>query len=224
MVIKASKERLRDSLTGRAEGFTLIELIVVILIIGVLSTITVPIFHKALLKAKQKEASMIVSSYIKAAKSYYAEHGQLPRHTGQLGQYVSVVGCFTFGAKWCQADKPSGKHPSLTINWDGTDVNYPGLTTSQFFSISGNYVILFSSYGPGGKLGYNDKWKIVATPVDSSGGHFQLNGYEVRGCWNPKEQITKIWQTNENPFTGFNFSNYPGADTIARKRIRETNC
>ena len=48
-------------------GFTLVELIVVVMMIGILSSIAMTQFMSAADKAKQKEASAIVASMIKSA-------------------------------------------------------------------------------------------------------------------------------------------------------------
>ena len=51
------------------EGFTLVELIVVVMMIGILSSIAIPQFMTSADKAKQKEATGIVSALVKAATS-----------------------------------------------------------------------------------------------------------------------------------------------------------
>lgn len=56
-------------------GFTMIELMIVVAIIGFLSIISVPSFLKFLSKAKRAEAYMNLGSLYVAQKSYWAEHG-----------------------------------------------------------------------------------------------------------------------------------------------------
>jgi prepilin-type N-terminal cleavage/methylation domain-containing protein len=56
-------------------GFSLIELMVVIAIIALLAMIAVPNFNRFLAKAKRAEAYMNLSSIYAAEKAYHAEHG-----------------------------------------------------------------------------------------------------------------------------------------------------
>ena len=71
-------------------AFTLVELIVVVVIIGILSSIAIPSFQNASEKAKQKEASSMLASYAKAAQAYYTEYSQLAVSPRNLGEYVTV--------------------------------------------------------------------------------------------------------------------------------------
>ena len=73
----------------KQEGFTLAELIVVVVIIGILSSIAIPSFQNASDKAKQKEVSTLISA-IKAAQAYKTEYGGSLFYTNQLGEYVST--------------------------------------------------------------------------------------------------------------------------------------
>lgn len=55
------------------KAFTLIELMVVIVIIGILATLAIPKFNEASVKAKVSEAPTILSSYDNAQLAYLAE-------------------------------------------------------------------------------------------------------------------------------------------------------
>ena len=57
------------------KGFTLIELLVVVLIIGILSSVALPQYTKAVRKARIVEARTILSSLIKAEDLYILENG-----------------------------------------------------------------------------------------------------------------------------------------------------
>jgi type IV pilus assembly protein PilA len=56
------------------QGFTLVELLVVIVIIGVLTAIALPSFLNQTVKAKQSEAKQKVSTMIKAQQSWRTEN------------------------------------------------------------------------------------------------------------------------------------------------------
>ena len=59
----------------KRQGFTLIELMIVIAIIGFLAMVSVPSFMRFLAKAKRAEAYMQLNSIYAAEKAYWAEHG-----------------------------------------------------------------------------------------------------------------------------------------------------
>jgi type IV pilus assembly protein PilA len=56
-------------------GFSLIELMIVVAIMGFLAMLAVPNFMRFLSKAKRAEAYMNLSSIYAAEKAYFAEHG-----------------------------------------------------------------------------------------------------------------------------------------------------
>ena len=93
------------------EGFTLVELIVVVMMIGILSSIAIPQFMTAADKAKQKEATAIVASMIKAATAFNTEYGSLPEDMGDMSEYARFQRCVhpeaaKYGAGVCKNHKP----------------------------------------------------------------------------------------------------------------------
>lgn len=58
------------------EGYTLIELMIVVAIVAFLSMIAVPTFMSFLAKAKRAEVYMNLGSIYVAQKAYWAEHGR----------------------------------------------------------------------------------------------------------------------------------------------------
>ena len=58
----------------RAKGFTLVELVIVIVIVGILSIVAVPIYRGYTRKAMGTEAKSLLGSIQTAQKVYYAEN------------------------------------------------------------------------------------------------------------------------------------------------------
>ena len=59
----------------KSKGFTLVELIIVIVIVGILSIVAVPIYRGYTKKAIATEAKALLGSIATAEKVYYAEFG-----------------------------------------------------------------------------------------------------------------------------------------------------
>lgn len=65
----------------KQNGFTLVELLIVIMIIGILATMAVPQYNKMVNKAKWTEAVSILGQLKNACEIYYAEHSKYPNST-----------------------------------------------------------------------------------------------------------------------------------------------
>ncbi len=74
MIKKQLEDHKRMLLTSR-DGFTLVELMVVVAIIGILAAIGVPQFQKFQAKARQSEAKGALSALYQVQKAYNAESG-----------------------------------------------------------------------------------------------------------------------------------------------------
>jgi prepilin-type N-terminal cleavage/methylation domain-containing protein len=67
------------------KGFTLIELMIVVVIIGILAAIAIPKFNQASARAKEKEADGILKQIYTLQNTYFAEHGQWATAYGDPG-------------------------------------------------------------------------------------------------------------------------------------------
>ena len=67
------------------KGFTLIELMIVVAIIGILAALAIPNFMKFQARSKQSEAKSNLKSVFTAEKSYYAEHDTYSPFPADIG-------------------------------------------------------------------------------------------------------------------------------------------
>jgi len=158
------------------EGFTLVELIVVVMMIGILSSIAIPQFMTAADKAKQKEATGIVAALVKAATAYQTEYGDLPTNAGQISEYArfqrcNQTGMETQGGKVCKTSDP------VAVPDDGV----------SFYSTSGNYLVEFQT----ADVNSDTVFQVRANP---NGGAYASNGSAVTGCYNPVDSTSKVFE------------------------------
>ena len=137
--------RLKD---GRDSGFTLLELLVVVIILGVLVAIAVPRFNKAAERSRGTEAVVLLNSVKAAEESYYQEYDQytdvthlntiagfdgfpLNTNTSYYFNYALVFTATTFTATATRKTSVAQSRPpvwrgtayTITLKQDGTLTN-----------------------------------------------------------------------------------------------------
>ena len=162
-------------------GFTLVELIVVVMMIGILSSIAIPQFMSSADKAKQKEATGIVAALVKGATAYNTEYGSLPIRAGQLEEYAKFQECSidvvpdiaTRGGAGCKIAVPSPVPPDATT----------------FYTTSGHYFVEFD--GTTDNAAGETIFLVIANP---NGDGFRGNGSAVSGCFNPTKSVSEVFE------------------------------
>ena len=103
----------------RQTGFTIVELLIVIVVIGILATITIVAFNGIQTRARNAETQSAINGIAKKIEIYNAQQGSYPS-TGGLGAVYTDVNCpiGTKQANWIPGidNLPQSRQPSLGLN------------------------------------------------------------------------------------------------------------
>ncbi|MDO4998439.1 MAG: pilin [Neisseria sp.] len=127
-------------------GFTLIELMIVVAVIGILSVIALPTYQNYAARAQLTEALSLADGQKNAVSSYFLEHGAFPKDNAQAviadnisGKYVASVKVNNL-ADGTQTGQKTGKIvATLRSNEDvATDLHGVKLTLQTNVSADGS--------------------------------------------------------------------------------------
>jgi len=156
------------------EGFTFLEIILIAIVFGTISSIAVPQFEPIINKFRQKEATGIVNSMIKSAQSNYALLARLPEDMGEVSKYATF--------KKCNVNNAESKGASACKNTRPVTVGKEIL----FYSPTGRYKVEMR------KINTNDGRPIYQVKANPNGENYINEGSAVVGCYNPTGGITYI--------------------------------
>lgn len=120
-------------------GFTLVELLIVVVIVGILSAVALPQFFSQTKKAAATEGTQTASSIAKQAAAYYLEQGSLGTVDKSCATYAGKLKTtntnFTYecsGSKTAFVVTATGK--TTNDNTNGVKVEFTGNLTDGTFS------------------------------------------------------------------------------------------
>jgi type IV pilus assembly protein PilA len=172
------------------EGFSMIELMVVVAIIGVLAAIGIPQYSKFQAKARQSEAKLSLAALFTAEESFRQEWNQFSTNLNNVG--FSVQGSRLryktgFGAGACTGYSTAGGAPteisSVANTWsDGVSVNTSGATwayttTATVPTIGALGTPLYAACATGAftALAYGSPASSVNLPTATNGDAWTVN-------------------------------------------------
>ncbi len=143
-------------------GFTLIELMIVVAVIGVLAAIAIPSYHSYVARVQVSEAFVLSAPIRRAHEEYFMEHGKWAistiDHGGDLswdGNFTSYRGKYVYGMHTSASPSVWGSRGGVIIVYFGEDASKPIYNKSMAFVAEEN----------GGSI----SWKCKPYPDPSQG-------------------------------------------------------
>jgi type IV pilus assembly protein PilA len=133
-------------------GFTLIELMIAVAIIGILAAVAVPNFQKFQAKAKQSSAKTELTGIYTAEQAFFSEYTTYHSELSYIGYIpdatvIPAAGCFT--AAEAAGDFPGAKRIYATGFTAAGIVGVTGGSPPQVAPCLGNYRISYSRFVAG---------------------------------------------------------------------------
>lgn len=148
---------VRNLFKKNESGFSLVELLVVVAIIGVLASAGIPAFRRMLSKSKQGEAKTELASIADAEAAFFAEYGWYGNNLSRMGfavdgNAVSLTYVVGFPAANC-ADTLAAYRPgtatapgsAITISNPNYYTAQPAGTTNSVFGKVGVAAVAFTA-------------------------------------------------------------------------------
>jgi prepilin-type N-terminal cleavage/methylation domain-containing protein len=143
---------------SREKGFTLLELMIVVAIMGLLAATALPVYRNALIKANKTALVADMNSLYKAFLSYRFDHDRFPSDSGAGALNTRTLEPLASGGYFTSATSLNRKLLNGRIqvywapDWDGHDADFVVVAQS---AIDRNMVIYAMSYDFGGWIGYD---------------------------------------------------------------------
>ena len=126
--LKLALLKRKKSGNSLEQGFTLVELMVVIVIVGILSAVALPNFLSQTKKAAATEAKQQASSIFKQTHAFVLENGSLGTVDADCSDYAGTLTTITEGAGFSYACSGTQTAFVVTATGDTNNNNTNGVT------------------------------------------------------------------------------------------------
>jgi type IV pilus assembly protein PilA len=158
-----------SKLQKKVRGFTLIELMIVVAIIGILAAIAIPNFIRFQAKSKQSEAKTNLKAVFTAQRAYFGEKDRYGSSFDKIGfqpekgnRYTYTMGAATIGTDTARFSAPGAIEGNFSVT---------GPATSTVTGVQGSCpscVFAATAHGNVDNDSASDSWVIASDTVSSS--------------------------------------------------------
>jgi type IV pilus assembly protein PilA len=142
------------------QGFTLIELMIVIAIIGILAAIAIPAYQNYTIRSQVTEGLSLADGWKTAISEYYAQHGSFPSSNNATGGTGAIAVSGASQGKYVGSIAVSG-NGNIIVTYTGSQAN------AKLSAAGANVLGLY----PGLDANYDVVWVcgLATTPTGVTG-------------------------------------------------------